>query len=89
LFRRIPVKTKLLKIAMDKELEKQAVARASLGFVEDGQIVGLGTGSTAKYFIEFLGERVRAGFKVRGIPTSIKSQQLAVQQGGESGDGGG
>jgi ribose 5-phosphate isomerase A len=66
---------------MANDLEKQVAARASLKFIEDGQIVGLGTGSTAAYFIKFLGERVKAGFKVRGIPTSIQSQKLAEECG--------
>jgi len=66
---------------MDSNSEKQAVARASLKFIEDGQVVGLGTGSTATYFIQFLGEKVKAGLKIRGIPTSVRSQQLAEQCG--------
>src|SRR5438309_2070291 len=66
---------------MDNELEKQAAARASLAFVKDGAVVGLGTGSTAAYFIKFLGERVKAGMKVRGVPTSEHARQLAEQCG--------
>jgi ribose 5-phosphate isomerase A len=66
---------------MDNDLEKQAVARAGLSFVENGQIVGLGSGSTATHFIQFLGERVRAGLQIRGIPTSIRTQQLAQKCG--------
>lgn len=64
-------------MSVDKELEKQAVARAGLSFIESGQVVGLGSGSTAAYFIQFLGELVKAGLKIRGIPTSIRAQQLA------------
>ena len=66
---------------MDNDLEKQAVARAGLSFVENGQIVGLGSGSTATHFIQFLGERVRPGLQIRGIPTSIRTQQLAQKCG--------
>ncbi len=66
---------------MSNDLEKQAAARASLQFIKDGQVVGLGTGSTAAYFIQFLGERVKAGLKIRGIPTSIHSQQLSEKYG--------
>lgn len=62
---------------MDNELEKQAAARAGLNFVEDGQVVGLGSGSTAAYFIQFLAERVKAGLKIRGVATSVRAQQLA------------
>lgn len=66
---------------MANDLEKQAAARASLQYIKDGQTLGLGTGSTAAYFIQFLGERVKAGLKVRGVPTSIHSQQLAEKCG--------
>jgi len=60
------------------DLEKAAAARASLRFVHDGNIVGLGTGSTAAYAVRFLGERVQAGLKIRGIPTSVRTKQLAA-----------
>jgi ribose 5-phosphate isomerase A len=66
---------------MDSNSEKQMVAQASLKFIEDGQVVGLGTGSTATYFIQFLGERVKAGLKIRGVPTSVRTQQLAEKCG--------
>src|SRR6188472_240458 len=51
------------------QLKRQAAARA-LEDVRDGMQLGLGTGSTAKHFVELLGERVRAGLKVIGVPTS-------------------
>jgi ribose 5-phosphate isomerase A len=51
------------------ELKRQAAARA-LEEVRDGMRLGLGTGSTAKHFVELLGERVRAGLNVVGVPTS-------------------
>jgi ribose 5-phosphate isomerase A len=60
------------------DLEKAAAARASLRFVQDGNIVGLGTGSTAAYAVRFLGERVQAGLKIRGIPTSVQTKELAA-----------
>jgi ribose 5-phosphate isomerase A len=66
---------------MANEAEKEAAARASLKYVRDGQIVGLGTGSTATIAIRCLGERVRDGLKIRGIPTSIASRDLAIQLG--------
>jgi len=50
-------------------LKRQAAARA-LEQVQDGMKLGLGTGSTAKHFVDLLGERVRAGLKVIGVPTS-------------------
>lgn len=49
--------------------KRQAAARA-LEEVRDGMKLGLGTGSTAKHFVELLGERVRDGLQVVGVPTS-------------------
>jgi ribose 5-phosphate isomerase A len=66
---------------MANDLEKEAAARASLRFVKDGQVVGLGTGSTAAYFIKLLGEQVRSGLRIRGIPTSDRSRELALSLG--------
>ncbi|MGO9086416.1 MAG: ribose-5-phosphate isomerase RpiA [Candidatus Sulfotelmatobacter sp.] len=66
---------------MAHEQEKEAAARASLQFVKDGQVVGLGTGSTAAFFIELLAEQVKNGLRIRGIPTSLRSQQLALSLG--------
>src|SRR5258708_1036441 len=51
------------------ELKRQAAGRA-LEVVADGMKLGLGTGSTAKHFVELLGERGRAGLDVVGVPTS-------------------
>jgi ribose 5-phosphate isomerase A len=61
--------------------EKQTVARASLRFVHDGNIVGLGSGSTATYAIKFLGERVHDGLKITGVPTSNNTKNLASSLG--------
>ena len=66
---------------MANDQEKEAAARASLQFVKHGQVVGLGTGSTAAYFIKLLGEQVRNGLRVRGIPTSTRSRDLALSLG--------
>jgi ribose 5-phosphate isomerase A len=66
---------------MANDSEKEMAARASLKFVRDGDVVGLGTGSTATYAVRFLGERVRAGLKIRGIPTSIHTRELAASLG--------
>jgi ribose 5-phosphate isomerase A len=61
--------------------EKEAAARASLRFVQDGQTVGLGTGSTAAYFIQLLGVQVKKGLRIRGIPTSERSREQAASLG--------
>ena len=62
---------------MANDQEKEAAARASLRFIQDGQVVGLGTGSTAAYFIKLLGEQVKQGMRICGIPTSDRSRELA------------
>jgi len=66
---------------MANDQEKEAAARASLRFVKDGQVLGLGTGSTAAYFIKLLGEEVKNGLRIRGIPTSVRSRELAMSLG--------
>jgi ribose 5-phosphate isomerase A len=66
---------------MANDQEKEAAARASLRFVKNGQVVGLGTGSTAAYFIELLGEQVKNGLRIRGIPSSDRSREQAADLG--------
>jgi len=61
--------------------EKEATARASLRFIKSGQVVGLGTGSTAASFIRLLAEQVKNGLRIRGIPTSVRSRELAESLG--------
>ena len=62
------------------DLKRQAAARA-LEAVRDGMRLGLGTGSTAKHFVELLGERVRAGLKIVGVPTSEATRADAARCG--------
>ncbi len=57
-------------------LKRQAAARA-LGHVQDGMKLGLGTGSTARHFVDLLGEKVRAGMKIVGVPTSEATRAQA------------
>lgn len=61
-------------------LKRQAAARA-LDYVQSGMRLGLGTGSTAKHFVELLGERVRAGMTVIGVPTSEATRADAERVG--------
>jgi ribose 5-phosphate isomerase A len=61
-------------------LKREAAARA-LDFVEPGMRLGLGTGSTAKHFVELLGERVRGGLDVLGVPTSEATRADAAAAG--------
>src|SRR5271157_1395496 len=62
---------------MANEEEKEAAGRAAARLVRDGDVVGLGTGSTAYFAVVALGERVKAGMKIVGIPTSIQTADLA------------
>jgi ribose 5-phosphate isomerase A len=66
-------------VSMD-ELKRQAAARA-LEFVQDGMKLGLGTGSTAKHFVELLGMRVRDGLDVIAVPTSEATRDDAIRCG--------
>jgi ribose 5-phosphate isomerase A len=63
-----------------EELKRLAAARA-LEEVRDGMKLGLGTGSTAKHFVDLLGERVRAGLRVVAVPTSEATRVQAEQCG--------
>src|SRR5690606_265444 len=60
------------------EHEKQLAAQEAVKFLSDGQIVGLGTGSTATYAIKAIGTLVANGLKIRAIPTSSRTQHLAA-----------
>jgi len=61
-------------------LKRQAAAQA-LEHVQDGMKLGLGTGSTARHFVDLLGEKVRAGLDVVGVPTSEATRAQAEQCG--------
>ena len=60
---------------------KKAAALAALDYVEDGTVIGLGTGSTAAHFVRGLGEKVRDGLDVKGVPTSEATRVLAIECG--------
>lgn len=62
---------------MANESEKEAAGRAAAKLVRDGDVVGLGTGSTAYFAVVELGERVKTGLKIVGIPTSVATAELA------------
>jgi len=56
---------------------KQSAAEVAVGLVEDGMIIGLGTGSTAKFAVEALGKRIKEGLHIVGIPTSEATARQA------------
>jgi ribose 5-phosphate isomerase A len=64
-------------MSLDVEAQKRAAAAHALTFVRSGMRLGLGTGSTAKHFVELLGERVRAGFDISAVPTSETTRAQA------------
>lgn len=68
-------------VPMDVEEQKRAAAARALEYVRPGMRLGLGTGSTARYLVELLGERVRAGLKVIAVPTSEATRAQAEQAG--------
>jgi len=65
----------------DLDSQKKAAALKAVEYVRDGMVVGLGTGSTAKHMVIALGEKVRAGMQLRGVPTSQETASLARQFG--------
>jgi ribose 5-phosphate isomerase A len=56
-------------------------AEKALEFIKDGTVVGLGSGHASTNFIEALGQRVQAGLRIRGVPTSSTSAALAARLG--------
>lgn len=62
---------------MDKEAGKKRAAEQAAMHVERGMTLGLGTGSTAKYFVEIMGVRIKEGWALRGIPTSEETRRQA------------
>lgn len=66
---------------MDLDERKRLAAEKALEFVEDGMILGLGTGSTAEKFVAALGARVAEGLNVIGVPTSRETQAQAERLG--------
>ncbi|MFD2611158.1 ribose-5-phosphate isomerase RpiA [Paenibacillus gansuensis] len=60
---------------------KQAAGELAVKYIQDGMNVGLGTGSTVYWTILKLGERVREGLQVRAVPTSVRTEELAREQG--------
>lgn len=66
---------------MDIEAQKRQAAAAALEWVRPGMRLGLGTGSTARHFVELLAERVRGGLQVVGVPTSLATRNDAERLG--------
>lgn len=61
--------------------KKKAAAERAVMMVEDGMVVGLGTGSTAQYAIEAVGRKVAAGMSIRAVATSLNTEREAAKAG--------
>src|SRR3984893_5439503 len=61
--------------------EKQIAAESAAQLVKSGMVIGLGSGSTAEIAIRILGDKVKNGLQIVGVPTSQKSDQLARRLG--------
>lgn len=66
---------------MSLDDQKKAAAKAALRFVKPGMKIGLGTGSTAKHFVDYLGDMVTAGLSVTCVPTSETTRKQAESLG--------
>lgn len=64
-----------------EKIAKEAAGRMAADLIKDGMLVGLGTGSTAAYFIDSLIERCRNGLKISAVATSERSEQQAREGG--------
>src|SRR6202011_1753035 len=65
----------------DQDALKRAAAEKALELVRDGMLVGLGSGTTVRYFTEGVGRLVAGGMKVRGVPSSRATAELAASNG--------
>jgi len=66
---------------MNADAQKRAAAARAVEFVRPGMRLGLGTGSTARHFVELIGERVRAGLDIVAVPTSEATRADAERYG--------
>lgn len=61
--------------------EKMLAANAAVQYVKDNMILGVGSGTTVKYFIDALAEKVSAGLKIKAVPTSKETRKLCEKAG--------
>jgi ribose 5-phosphate isomerase A len=79
--RRVPHDNRSEELTMSDEDLKRKAAHAALDLLPDGGVLGLGTGSTTRWFIEAVGDLVRAGRRFVAVPTSRASRELAAKVG--------
>lgn len=64
---------------MNNDNQKKAIGRYASEIVKDGQVLGMGTGSTVTYFAKYLGERIKNGEEFYAVPTSYQSINLCQE----------
>src|SRR5262245_8106624 len=67
----------MLYAGMDVESQKRAAAERAIDYVRPGMRLGIGTGSTARHFVDLLGARVSAGLPIVGVATSEETRRQA------------
>ncbi|RLF59518.1 MAG: ribose 5-phosphate isomerase A [Thermoplasmata archaeon] len=65
---------------METKEMKRIAAQKAVEYIEDDMIVGLGTGSTVKYALEYLSKRIQEGLSIKAIPTSIETKRIAQKE---------
>jgi ribose 5-phosphate isomerase A len=76
-----PTRDVFYKSATGSDEEKRLAGESAASVVQDGSIVGLGTGSTAVHAINALGKAIENGLNITGVATSFQSSQLAIEAG--------
>lgn len=68
---------------LEVEKFKRLSAKEAISFIKSGMVIGLGTGSTVKYAVEFLGEMIREGTikDIVGIPSSRETEKISIEKG--------
>jgi ribose 5-phosphate isomerase A len=66
-------------VLVEQEEMKRQAAEKAVQYIEDGMVIGLGTGSTVEFAVKKIGEMVKGGLKIEGIPTSLKTKRLATE----------
>jgi ribose 5-phosphate isomerase A len=64
---------------LEHEEMKRIAAEKAVERIDDGMVLGIGTGSTVEFAIKKLGSLIKSGLKIQGIPTSIRTKKLAKE----------
>jgi ribose 5-phosphate isomerase A len=79
--KKIPFEDYMQPTSAQDGAKRAAAAQAIESFLKDGMTVGLGSGTTSRWFVRILGERVAKGLRVTGVPSSKSTGQLATEVG--------